>query len=66
MVANYGWAIIMMTILIRLVLFPLTHKSTVSMQKMQEVNPKVQAIRQKYRSKLKDKQGARIPRCSAR
>ncbi len=56
-VANYGWAIILMTVLIRLVLFPLTHKSTVSMQKMQEVNPKVQAIRQKYRSKLKDKQG---------
>jgi YidC/Oxa1 family membrane protein insertase len=60
-VANYGWAIIMMTILIRLVLFPLTHKSTVSMQKMQEVNPKVQAIRQKYRSKLKDKQGRPNP-----
>lgn len=56
-VANYGWAIILMTLLIRLVLFPLTHKSTVSMQKMQEVNPKVQAIRQKYRGKLKDKQG---------
>ena len=56
-VANYGWAIILMTILVRLILFPLTHKSTVSMQKMQEVNPKVQAIRQKYRSKLKDKQG---------
>ena len=60
-VANYGWAIIMMTILIRLVLFPLTHKSTVSMQKMQEVNPKVQAIRQKYRGKLKDKQGRPNP-----
>ncbi len=60
-VANYGWAIIMMTILIRVVLFPLTHKSTVSMQKMQEVNPKVQAIRQKYRGKLKDKQGRPNP-----
>ncbi|MEJ2085743.1 MAG: membrane protein insertase YidC, partial [Acidobacteriota bacterium] len=60
-VANYGWAIILMTILIRLVLFPLTHKSTVSMQKMQEINPKVQAIRQKYRSKLKDKQGRPNP-----
>jgi YidC/Oxa1 family membrane protein insertase len=57
LVANYGWAIILMTILIRIVLFPLTHKSTVSMQKMQKLNPKVQAIRQKYRGKLKDKQG---------
>jgi YidC/Oxa1 family membrane protein insertase len=56
-VQNYGWAIILMTILIRTVLFPLTHKSTVSMQKMQELNPKVQAIKNKYRGKLKDKKG---------
>ena len=38
-------------------LFPLTHKSTVSMQKMQELNPKVQAVKNKYRGKLKDKKG---------
>jgi len=56
-VSNYGWAIILMTILIRILLFPLTHKSTVSMQKMQKLNPKIQAIRQKYKGKLKDKQG---------
>ena len=56
-VANYGWAIILLTIGIRILLFPLMHKSTVSMQKMQELNPKIQAIRQKYRGKLKDKQG---------
>ncbi len=55
--SNYGWAIILMTLLIRIVLFPLTHKSFVSMQKMQELNPKVQATRNKYRGKLKDKQG---------
>lgn len=54
---NWGWAIILMTVFIRLVLFPLTHKSFVSMQKMQEVNPKIQGIRNKYRGKLKDKQG---------
>lgn len=56
-VGNYGWAIILMTLLIRTVLFPLNHKSVVSMQKMQKLNPQMQAIRQKYRSKLKDKQG---------
>ena len=56
-VTNYGWAIILLTIGIRIVLFPLMHKSTVSMQKMQELNPKIQAIRAKYRGKLKDKQG---------
>ncbi len=56
-VSNYGWAIILMTLAIRIALFPLNHKSVVSMQRMQELNPKIQAIRQKYRSKLKDKQG---------
>ncbi len=56
-VANYGWAIILMTMLIKILLLPLTHKSTVSMQKMQELNPKVQAIRDRYRTKLRDKQG---------
>ena len=55
--SNWGWAIILMTVFIRLLLFPLTHKSFVSMQKMQEVNPKIQSIRNKYRGKLKDKQG---------
>jgi YidC/Oxa1 family membrane protein insertase len=56
-VANYGWAIILMTVLIKLLLLPLTHKSTMSMRKMQELNPRVQAIRDKYRTKLRDKAG---------
>ncbi|HKH43353.1 MAG TPA: membrane protein insertase YidC [Thermoanaerobaculia bacterium] len=56
-VANYGWAIVLMTVLIRLALLPLTHTSMKSMKKMQELNPKMQAIREKYRTKLKDKQG---------
>ncbi|HET9213019.1 MAG TPA: membrane protein insertase YidC, partial [Thermoanaerobaculia bacterium] len=57
MVANYGWAIVVMTILIRLLMLPLTHHSMKSMKKMQELNPKMTAIREKYRTKLKDKQG---------
>lgn len=56
-VANYGWAIVLMTIALKIVLLPLTHAAHVSMQKMQEVNPKAQAVRAKYRSKLRDKQG---------
>ena len=56
-VQNYGWAIVLMTVLIKLLLLPVTHKSTMSMRKMQELNPKVQGIRDKYRTKLKDKQG---------
>ena len=57
MVANYGWAIVLLTIVIKILLLPLTHKSTMSMRKMQELNPRVQAIRDRYRSKLRDKQG---------
>jgi YidC/Oxa1 family membrane protein insertase len=56
-VANYGWAIILMTVLIKLILLPLTHQSTMSMRKMQVLNPKMQSIRERYRPKLKDKQG---------
>jgi len=57
LVPNYGWAIIIMTIFIKLLILPLTHKSTVSMRKMQELNPKIQAVRDRYRTKLRDKQG---------
>jgi YidC/Oxa1 family membrane protein insertase len=56
-VANYGWAIVLLTILIKLLLLPLTHRSTVSMRKMQDLNPKVQAVRDRYRQKLRDKAG---------
>lgn len=56
-VANYGWAIVLVTVLIRLLFFPLTYKSQESMAKMQELNPRIQAIRNKYRGKLKDRQG---------
>jgi YidC/Oxa1 family membrane protein insertase len=56
-VGNYGWAIVLMTVLIKLVLLPLTHHSMKSMKKMQELNPKMQAIRTRYATKLKDKQG---------
>ena len=54
---NYGWSIVLMTLIIRFCFFPLTWKSQKSMTKMQELNPKVQAIRNKYKSKLRDKQG---------
>jgi YidC/Oxa1 family membrane protein insertase len=56
-VTNYGWAIVLLTVLIKLVLLPLTHRSTMSMRKMQELNPKVQAVRDRYRQKLRDKAG---------
>ena len=45
---NYGYAIIVLTILIKIVLYPLQHKSIVSMKKMQKVQPKMEAIKKKY------------------
>src|SRR4029453_10788883 len=49
---NYGWSIIALTVLINLVMFPLRHKSVVSMRKMQEVQPQIKAIQDRY-AKLK-------------
>ena len=51
---NYGWAIIVLTIIIKIVLYPLQHKSIVSMKKMQKVQPKVEQIKQKYKKARSD------------
>lgn len=47
-VGNYGWAIILLTIIINAIMFPLRHKSVVSMRKMQELQPEVKAIQDRY------------------
>ena len=49
---NYGWSIIALTVIINLVMFPLRHKSVVSMRKMQDIQPEVKAIQDRY-AKLK-------------
>ena len=46
---NYGIAIILMTILVRLLFWPLTHKSTVGMRRMQEIQPLMKEIQAKYK-----------------
>lgn len=51
---NYGFAIIVLTILIKIVLYPLQHKSIVSMKKMQKVQPKVEAIKARYKKSKTD------------
>ena len=48
-IGNWGWAIIALTALVRLVLYPLTYKGMVSMQKMKEIAPKVKELQQKYK-----------------
>ena len=51
-IGNYGWSIVALTVLINLVMFPLRHKSVVSMRRMQEIQPEVKAIQDRY-AKLK-------------
>src|SRR6266568_4994373 len=57
-VGNYGWSLIILTALINLAMFPLRHKSVVSMRKMQEIQPEVKAIQDRY-AKLKMSDPAR-------
>ncbi len=55
-VGNWGWAIVLLTVAIRMALFPLMHKSTVSMRRMQKVQPKVKVIQEKYKKNKSDPQ----------
>ena len=48
-IPNYGIAIILLTILIRLITFPLQYKSFKSMKKMQSIQPELQKIKEKYK-----------------
>ena len=48
-VKNYGLAIIMLTILINIALFPLKYKSIISAQKMQKLQPQMKAIQEKFK-----------------
>lgn len=47
-VGNYGWSVVVFTLLVRLVLLPLDIKSKKGMRAMQKVQPKVQALQKKY------------------
>ncbi|MCF6310533.1 MAG: membrane protein insertase YidC [Sulfurimonas sp.] len=46
---NWGWSIIALTLLIRAVLYPLTYKGMVSMQKLKNIAPQVKAVQAKYK-----------------
>ena len=60
-VGNYGWSLILLTVGINLAMFPLRQKSVVSMRKMQEIQPEVKAIQDRYKSmKLSDPARAKM------
>ena len=47
-VGNWGWSIIVLTVLVNIIILPLRHKSVVSMRKMQELQPEMKAIQERY------------------
>jgi YidC/Oxa1 family membrane protein insertase len=54
-VPNYGIAIILLTVIIKMVLYPLTNKQMKSMLAMQQLQPKVKEIQQKWKNKDQQK-----------
>lgn len=58
-VKNYGVAIILLTVLIKILFWPLTHKSYKSMRDMQKLQPEMQRLREKY-SKDKERMNKEI------
>jgi YidC/Oxa1 family membrane protein insertase len=56
---SYGWAIIAITVIIKILFWPLTQASTRSMKRMQELGPQMKALQEKYKDdpqKLSQKQ----------
>ncbi|HEX5748035.1 MAG TPA: membrane protein insertase YidC [Archangium sp.] len=48
LVGNWGVAIILLTVLVKVILLPLTHRSMVSMEAMKKLQPRVEELRKKY------------------
>jgi YidC/Oxa1 family membrane protein insertase len=48
-IPNWGIAIIILTIILRIVLFPLNHKSLKAMKKMADLAPEIQKLQKKYK-----------------
>lgn len=46
---SYGLSIVLLTLIVKTLLWPVTHKANVSMRKMQRINPLIQEVRKKYK-----------------
>jgi YidC/Oxa1 family membrane protein insertase len=56
---NYGIAVILLTIIVKVVFWPVTHKGTESMKRMQKLQPQLKKLREKHKDnpkKLQEKQ----------
>lgn len=54
-VGNYGLAIILLTVLVRGCMFPISRKQAINAQKMQELKPEMDRINEKYKGKGEEK-----------
>ncbi|MDN5346572.1 MAG: YidC/Oxa1 family rane protein insertase [Clostridia bacterium] len=59
-IPNYGLAIILFTVAVKVALFPLTFQQVRSMRKMQELQPKLQQIQKKYKGNPQKAQQAML------
>ena len=48
-IGSYGWSILALTAIIKIVLWPLQNKANLSMRRMSLLNPKIQELREKYK-----------------
>lgn len=49
MIGNWGWAIVLLTILVRVALFPLSYKGMIGMQKLKDLAPQMKQIQAQYK-----------------
>jgi len=48
-IGNYGWAIVVLTIVVRIPFIPIVNRGQKAMKKLQEVQPRMQELREKYK-----------------
>ncbi|TQR34681.1 membrane protein insertase YidC [Campylobacter sp. MIT 99-7217] len=48
-IGNWGWSIVALTLIIRVILFPLTYRSMISMNKLKDLAPKMKELRERYK-----------------
>jgi YidC/Oxa1 family membrane protein insertase len=56
LVGNYGWAIVILTIIVRVPFIPIVNKGQKSMKRLQELQPRMQEIREKHKKDPKKMQ----------
>ncbi|CAA6809554.1 MAG: Inner membrane protein translocase component YidC, long form [uncultured Campylobacterales bacterium] len=49
-IGNWGWAIIILTILIKILMFPLVYRGMMSLNRVKDIQPKLKELQAKYKS----------------